>query len=325
MSRWARTLASLLVALSMVACASGRQPDSGLARAPDETLPRRAWLAAKSGAVVLAVHGVNDYARAFVLFGHAASRQGVSVHAYDQPTFGQNPDSGARFDLCRLRQALLAEYARVRALYDHAIPVYVLGESMGAAVVLTTFAEGKATGACAPLPADLVAPAGFVFVAPATWGGDQLNPLFRAAAKALAAVAPGLMLSGRDLPIHPTDNINLLRQLSLDPYMIKQMRADAVVSLIDTVDAGVAHAPLLRGRVLWLTGRRDTIIPPETQSAIRARLTAQDCTAILYEDGYHMLLRDRQRAEVTADVLAWLAGDPLPSAKAQPCRSPASS
>ena len=42
-------------------------------------------------AVILAVHGFNDYSHAFADFGAYAASQGIAVHAYDQSGFGANP------------------------------------------------------------------------------------------------------------------------------------------------------------------------------------------------------------------------------------------
>ena len=49
------------------------------------------------------------------------------------------------------------------------VPVYILGESMGAAVVIATLARGE------PLDA-----AGLILTAPAVWGEAMLVPLKRA-------------------------------------------------------------------------------------------------------------------------------------------------
>ena len=60
------------------------------------------------------------------------------------------------------------ERARVGQLYPGR-PVYLLGESIGAAVVMAAIASGAA------LETD-----GVILSAPAVWGGDQLNPFYRA-------------------------------------------------------------------------------------------------------------------------------------------------
>jgi len=42
-----------------------------------------------------------------------------------------------------------------------------------------------------------------------------------------------------------------------------------------------------------------------------------DITLALYENGYHMLLRDLQGEVVLRDILAWINEQPLPSGASQ--------
>jgi dienelactone hydrolase len=70
----------------------------------------------------------------------------------------------------------------------------------------------------------------------------------------------------------------------------------------------------LHGPVLILNGRRDQLVPPAATATAWDRLPASVRRGF-YPDGYHLLLRDRDRALVEADILAWLC-DPdqyLPS------------
>jgi alpha-beta hydrolase superfamily lysophospholipase len=49
------------------------------------------------------------------------------------------------------------------------------------------------------------------------------------------------------------------------------------------------------------------------------RLRAEECTEIVYPDGWHMLLRDLQREVVWNDILAWIDQRTVPSLGAKPC------
>ena len=46
-------------------------------------------------AVVVALHGFNDYRAAFAEFGAFAAARGVAVEAYDQPGFGATSERGS--------------------------------------------------------------------------------------------------------------------------------------------------------------------------------------------------------------------------------------
>jgi alpha-beta hydrolase superfamily lysophospholipase len=293
----------LIAALGLVACANGPAP---LADGP--SLPRRAWLPdGPPGAVILAVHGFNDYSNAFTGFGEFAAAHGIAVYAYDQRGFGANPAAGLWPGIPALVADLELERARIGARHPEA-PVYVLGESMGAAVVMAALARGAALDA-----------KGYILSAPAVWGGDQLNDFYRATLWVVAHLAPGLKLTGRSLGVMASDNIDALRALSADPLFIKETRVDAIAGLVQLMDTAYAAADLIPGPLLVMVGEHDEIVPPGAQSAMIERLRASPCVQVVYPDGWHLLLRDLQRRVVWQDILAWIAGEPPPSGHAASC------
>ncbi len=61
-------------------------------------LPLTAWLpVGEPAAVVLALHGFNDYRRAFEEVGAYLAQRGVAVYAYDQRGFGETQGAGGWF------------------------------------------------------------------------------------------------------------------------------------------------------------------------------------------------------------------------------------
>lgn len=300
-------LTGLYVAITLVGagCTGGGPPEVSA----DATQPARSWLPdGPPLAAIVAVHGFNDYSFAFEGLGGFAAERGIAVFAYDQRGFGANPDAGfwpgTEVLIADLQRTLAARRA---ALPD--VPLLALGESMGAAVVIATLAQSRP---------DLVD--GAILSAPAGWGGDQLNPFYRAVLWTMNQVAPGYRLTGEDLGKRPTDNREILIALGQDPLVIKATRVDAIAGLVDLMDRAVLSAPDLAGPILVLKGARDEIVPPRSQDALVGRLEGRPCTVVTYPDGYHMLLRDLQRQVVWRDVIAWVDGvRPLPSGLEAPC------
>jgi acylglycerol lipase len=301
----ARLLAIVAAGLGLLACAPSAPPPAEL-----QDLPRRAWLPddAPPRAVILAVHGFNDYSNAFDEFGTFAAEHGVAVHAYDQRGFGANPDAGRWPGVNVLVEDLAREREYLATLYPDT-PIYLLGESMGAAVIIAATAQG------APLGDD-----GLILSAPAVWGGDQLNDFYRATLWVMVHVAPGLELTGRGLKVMASDNIEMLRAIGADPLFIKATRVDAIAGLVELMDIAAASIDSLEGPLLVLGGERDEIVPPGAHVAMLERLRATSCTEIIYPDGWHMLLRDLQREIVWNDILAWVDQQAVVSETAQACR-----
>ena len=281
-----------------------------LVAADGATLPLRRWLPeGRPRAVVLALHGFNDYSNAFAGAGAGWAKNGIATYAYDQRGFGAAPERG----LWPGRAVLAADAATaaqiLRRLYPR-VPLYLLGESMGGAVAAVAMTQESGT----PVP-DVD---GIVLTAPAVWGRATMDVVPRLALWAGVRLMPGLTLTGRGLEKKPSDNIAMLRALSRDPLVIKATRVDAIFGLVDLMDAALASAPRLDVPLLVMYGAKDEIVPrtpirrfvgslpPECRR--RARLA-------WYEDGYHMLLRDLEGPVVIADVANWVLtpAAPLPS------------
>ena len=309
--RAGRLAAAVAVCSGLLACAPSAPAPPG----EPHDLPRRAWLPddAPPRAVILAIHGFNDYSNAFDDFGSYAAERGVAVYAYDQRGFGANDDAGRWPGVPMLVDDLVRERERLATLHPD-VPVYLLGESMGAAVIIAAAAEH------APLDAD-----GIILSAPAVWGGDQLNGFYRATLWVMANIAPGMKLTGEGLKVMASDNIDMLRALGADPLFIKATRVDAIAGLVELMDIAAASVTDLDGPLLVLGGERDEIVPPGAHVAMLERLRSRHCTEIVYPDGYHMLLRDLQREVVWNDILAWIDRQAIPSEGATACRGALSS
>jgi acylglycerol lipase len=284
--------------------------DYWLMAADGKRLPLRVWLPeGKPRAVILALHGFNDYSRAFAGPAESWRKDGIATYAYDQRGFGEAPLRG-RWAGTRALDEDLAEASRLLRQRYPGVPLYLLGESMGGAVVISAV-----TGAAgAPRPdAD-----GIILSAPAVWGRDAMNVFERVALWSGDTFFPGMTLTGRGLHVQPSDNIEMLRGLARDPLVIKATRIDTIEGLVDLMDTALAAAPEVRVPMLLLSGDRDEVVPPRaTRSWIdrlpyQARMTRR---IALYAEGYHMLLRDLEAPVVLRDIESWIADPnaPLPS------------
>lgn len=278
------------------------QITSGELVARDGTrLPLQSWQAeGETKAVIVALHGMSDYANAFAMPGADWARHGITTIAYDQRGFGRNKDVGVWAGADAMRADLADALDAARAAYP-GVPVYALGESMGGAVVLTAFASPSAPRAD-----------GIILVAPAVWPRADMPLTYRAALYIAAHVWPGLVLSNsagqRISKIVASDNNEMLRALGRDPLFQKRTRTDTVYGLVNLMDEARTAPQRLPDNpppILFLRGEKDQVIPPPSTRAVIAALGARADVRV-YENGYHMLLRDLQRARVHQDVVAWI-------------------
>ncbi len=264
-------------------------------------LPVRVWPAATTPrAVIIALHGFNDYSNAFSAVGPAFAADGVITYAYDQRGFGAAAGRGVWPGAQTMVADLITVAGLVRERHPD-LPLYLLGDSMGGAVVMTALAGAPKAGS------PLAEVAGVVLVAPAVWGRDVMALVPRAALWLTNALVPGLVMSApRRLKIRPSDNVEMMKGLSLDPLVIKATRPDTINGLVELMGGALAAAPRFQTPGLVLYGAHEQVLPYVAVSRLLSSLPQGHQRVGIYTEGWHMLLRDRQARVVITDILSWL-------------------
>lgn len=278
------------------------------------SLPLRAWLPEDPPeAVFLALHGFNDYSKAFEAPGEAFAGRGVAVYAFDQRGFGEAPNRGLWPGVETMGRDV-ADLAGLLRQRHPGVPLYLLGESMGGALIMAI-----AGGPEAPTFD------GLILSSPAVWARETM-PFYQTwALWAGVRLFPSLRVSGSGYQIQASDNIQMLIGLGRDPLFIKNTRVDALYGLANLMDQAYAAATSLPGPALLLYGKRDQVIPKTPTLNVWRRLPGNGRAdagvggnphrIALYDDGWHLLLRDLRSDKVVEDILAWVADKaaPLPS------------
>ena len=269
-------------------------------------LPVRSWLPdnGKAEAVIVALHGFNDYGNAFAMPGRYWSEHGIALYAYDQRGFGNAPGRGLWAGMEAYVDDL-RQFTRLAGEKHPGKPVYILGESMGGALAIVAMASER------PPTAD-----GIILSAPAVWGRDTMPWYQRVLLSVSVSTVPWLQLTGESLGILPSDNIEMLRGLGRDPLVIKETRVDAIYGLVNLMDEALSRVERLNKEVLVLYGEHDQVIPREPVSLMLKKLSKTGHARVaFYEQGYHLLLRDLGASKPWGDIAAWVAdrSRPLPS------------
>ncbi len=311
-----RRLTRLLLAVLLLAgCDTQLAPPGPGVEKPAETadvfimqdgmaLPYRVWLPrGKPDAVVLALHGMNDSRDAWEYPAPDFAAAGIAVYAPDLRGFGATRTRGLWPGTDGLTEDTRAMTRLLRARYPHT-RLILMAESMGAAALMVMATEPN------PPPVD-----GYVLIAPAVWGRAEMNLFMRAALWLADHTVPGMTLTGRGIvKVTASDNRAALVRLSNDPLTIHETRVDAIKGLVDLMDRALAAAPRFNAPALVLYGGHDELVPARATAATWRALPLGPVRAF-YSGGYHLLLRDKDRAVPIGDILSWIRDPaaPLPS------------
>jgi alpha-beta hydrolase superfamily lysophospholipase len=310
-----RRLTQALLIVLLAGCIAQIAPPGALVGKPGETadsfvmpdgtaLPYRVWLpSGKPKAIVLALHGMNDSRDAWEIPAPDFAAAGIAVYSPDLRGFGATRSRGLWPGTDRLTNDTRVMARLLRARYPH-VKLVLMAESMGAAALMVMAAEPN------PPPVD-----GYVLIAPAVWGRSEMNVMMRVSLWLADHIVPGMTVTGGGfVKVTASDNHQALVALSADPLTIHATRVDAVKGLVDLMDAAMAAAPKFNAPALVLYGGHDELVPARATAATWRALPSGPVRAF-YPGGYHLLLRDRDRAVPIGDILAWIfvPEAPLPS------------
>ena len=260
------------------------------------------WLPADQiNGVIVALHGFNDYSNFIKDAASFFNQRKLAVYAYDQRGFGKSPTRGQWSGWQAMGEDLTTFITLIKQAHP-GTPVYILGDSMGGAVAIVTMAQSN--------PPDVQ---GVILVAPAVWARSEMPFYQRFVLWFAAHTIPWAKVTGQFLGITASDNIEMLKGMRKDPLVIKETRIEVLYGLSNLMDKAFASADRYRASSLILYGEKDEVIPRQPVFDFYERLPLRSLgrqRMILYESGYHMLLRDLQAEKVLTDIAAWINSHP---------------
>jgi alpha-beta hydrolase superfamily lysophospholipase len=252
----------------------------------------------ESKGIVLALHGLNDYGSAFESTGHYLETRGISLISYDLRGFGTTAGAGYWHGSQRMIKDNLNMLQILRQRYPEK-PLFMLGESMGGAIVLATLDQ---------LNSEID---GTILLAPAIWSRQSMPWYQRFLLWLAVHTVPAKKLTGEGLDIQASDNIEMLRSLGRDPLVIKATRVDVLYGVTNLMDIAAEATVDFSDKSLIMYGKHDDIVP--RQPTCRWLRSLPDTglnqrEILIYENGYHMLNRDLQAIRVLDDIAEWVLG-----------------
>lgn len=252
--------------------------------------------------IVIALHGFNDYSKAFEGMCEYFGSQNLACVAYDQRGFGGTAHKGIWPEEGRLQKDLYLLVKQYRLLHPD-LPIFLVGESMGGAVIMTAMADARFS-----LDEEV---AGTLLYAPAVWARST-QPWYQQLSLWLAVhTFPAWMPTGEGLGVQASDNVEALRAMWRDENIIKATRIDTIYGVTNLMDKALLAAKDVSIRTLVLYGEKDEVIPkkPTCEMLDTMKNVDQSITFINYPDGFHLLTRDLQAAHVFSDSVDWIKSD----------------
>ena len=252
--------------------------------------------------VIIAIHGYNDYSNSFQIPAKFLTKSRISTVSFDLRGFGMNEDNGSWFPLSVHVNDVAFFIRDIRNNFPKK-KIFLLGESMGGAIVTSTLIRNE------DLQID-----GVILVAPAIWNFSEMNPVKKFFLTTLSTLLPNLKLDGGDfIKVTACNNVEVLKALANDKYFIHKPNLESLNGIIDLMDESYKDTEKFLNqipyRTLIMLPLKDEIVPrkPLTKLLIDKKDSIKDnLTLATFKNNYHMILRDLESETISKFLADWI-------------------
>jgi alpha-beta hydrolase superfamily lysophospholipase len=246
-------------------------------------------------AVILIVHGYGEHSSRYVHVAEELTRNGYAVRTFDLRGHGQSQGEPRTFvrSFDEHLDDLATFLSRARERHPDGL-FFLFGHSMGG-TISTLFAIVRQPEI-----------RGLLLSGPSLKLSDRYPPLLLTLAKIISFVLPKARLPKLDAGAVSRDP-EVVRNYENDPLVYRggiPARTGAELNrAMERIRQGMES---LRLPLLIMHGTGDLLADPEGSSLLHDRAESGDKTLKRYEGLYHEILNEPERAEVLADMVAWL-------------------
>lgn len=259
-----------------------------------EQVPYRVWRAKTPRALVLLLHGAFDYSGAFDEIGPKLAQQGFTAFAFDQRGFGATATRGRWSGEDRMVDDVTDAARFLRRRDGAALPLFILGESMGGAVAVHAAAKDPTLNA-----------AGLVLLAPGALASLRLRFFYGWLGRLLYFIGGKSELvfertSGWDLSAAAA-----IRLLS-DPLVMRRVRSEILLGMVDVAYNAIAAARHVSAPVLTMVGGKDDLLRKECIASLHGNLAGEKLWHEV-RNGPHLLLHWHSGGRVLREAMGWMS------------------
>src|SRR6185312_2230149 len=260
--------------------------------ADGQVAPYRLWRAERPAALVLLLHGAFDYSGAFDEIGPRLAEQGFTALAFDQRGFGATRSRRHWCGIKRMTLDVADALAFLRARFG-ALPVFIIGESMGADIALQSVARQTAQQV-----------AGLVLAAPGAVAGSVRQFVMGLALRLWHFIAPKgeidfVRVSGREFT-----HAGAIRLLG-DPMVLRSVRPAMASGLLELAISTVPAARNVSVPAFTLVGSKEDFLSTKCIASLHRNLAGEKLWRV-FDGGPHLLFHWRRADEVLDEVTSWM-------------------
>lgn len=241
---------------------------------------------------VVLLHGLGEHSGRYAPVAEALTNAGFQVSALDHRGHGRS--TGIEKGTIDGFERLVDDSGRFVESVRSLRPLFIYGHSMGG-LAAVRLAERS-----------LVGIAGYVLTSPAVMAADSIPPILVKLANVLGKLAPKLptiALEGDAISrVQPVRD-----DYDADPLNYRgKLKAGTGRQMNLAMTAALAEAGRIIAPILIMHGDADRLASPMGSQRLADLVGSTDKTLRMWPGAYHELHHEPERAEVIAEIIAWL-------------------
>lgn len=255
-------------------------------------VPYRLWAAPEPRALILLLHGAFDYSGAFDEIGPKLASAGFAALAFDQRGFGA---TRSRRHWCGTKRMILdtAHAAGLLRGRFGNLPLFIVGESMGADIAIQTAAAKE----------DLEI-GGLILAAPGAVTDAFRRLLWGSIVRVLRYFAPRSEVNIERISGGEFTAASAIRLLG-DPLVLRSVRPSMASGLFDLAVSTVPAARSVKLPTLTMIGSKEDVLYTKCISRLHKALGGPKSWHT-FEGGPHLLFHWQHADAVLAKTIGWI-------------------
>lgn len=267
----------------------------GLTASDGATILYRLWPGCTEPprALVLLLHGACDYSSAYDEIGPLLAKRGFTSIAYDQRGFGASASRGDWRGKKRMMEDVVEVATFLRHRYGEELPLFLVGESMGAAIAVHVAAR------LSTLRLD-----GIVLAAPGALAGAWRTGVLTMMLRALRWCVPQSAFICERINAGNLTHAAAIRLLA-DPMILRMLKPDMLFGLAGLARSATECARDVRVPSLTMVGTQEKVVRIACVRQLHERLAGPK-EFVVIEGGPHLLFHWRQCGGVVDRAIGWI-------------------
>jgi alpha-beta hydrolase superfamily lysophospholipase len=257
----------------------------------------RAWECEQATAGLIVVHGLSDHSGRYADLGARLASNRINVYSFDLR--GHGASEGRRGHAPRFDYFLqdVERFRReVESLTAGAVPLFILGHSMGGLITLRYIEEYDV-----PLR-------GAILTSPWLATGPSIPKWKILGAGMLNKILPSLPIDAGIDPEFISHDPVVVANYREDPLVHRKITPRLVMEASAAMGLALHRSDRIRMPLLFLLAGDDQIVDTPRSESFARSLSVPDVTVRALPDYYHEVLNDFDRAQALKEIRAWING-----------------